>query len=78
METVFDHNPTDEELEWFGGFFESCKVLGIDYTDEKYADSNYYQIGILYSMRGDKQKAQEYFDKLKNQAFLRILWQDCP
>lgn len=78
METVFDHNPTDKELTRFGNYFESCKLLGIDYTDKKYADANYYQIGILYSLRGDKQKANEYFAKLKNQAFLRTFWQDCP
>lgn len=78
METIFDHNPTDEELEWYGDFFESSKRLGIDYTEKKYADQNYYQIGMLYLMRRNKEKANEYFAKMKNQSFLRILWQDCP
>ena len=78
METVFDHNPTDKELTRFGNFFEASKRLGIDYTDEKYADQNYYQIGILYLMRKDKEKANEYFARMKNQEYVRTFWKDCP
>ena len=77
METIFDHDVTDEELIRFGGkeYFEKAKMYGID--PYKYEDDANYAIGLLYSMRGNKQKAKEYLDKVKSIDLLRTLVQDC-
>ena len=45
------------------------------YTSED--DAN-YALGILFSMRGDKEKAKHYFEKITNKELLEILWQDFP
>jgi hypothetical protein len=29
-------------------------------------------------MRGDKEKAKQYFEKITNKELLQILWQDFP
>ena len=77
METIFDYNPTEEELQRFGGMrqFEFCKkLLGAYYI---YEDDANYHLGLLFSMRGDNEKSNEYFRKVKNKERLKILWQDC-
>ena len=77
METIFDYNPTEEELQRFGGMrqFEHCKeLLGAYYI---YEDDANYHLGLLFSMRGDTKKSNEYFRKIKNKERLKILWQDC-
>ena len=77
METIFDYNPTKKELQRFGGMrqFEHCKeLLGAYYI---YEDDANYHLGLLFSMRGDKAKAELYFAKIKDKERLKILWQDC-
>ncbi|MBR4266053.1 MAG: hypothetical protein IKQ46_08380 [Bacteroidales bacterium] len=80
MKTIFDFNPTDEELARFGGrkTYEEGKKNGLDITNPIWSDANYYQIGVLLSMRGDKAMADMYFSKIKDKRILRSLWQDCP
>ena len=76
METIFDFNPTDKELKRFGGReqFEKAKKYGIDpFGDE---DTNNYQLGLLFSMRGNKEKAEHYWNQLKNKNILKTLIQD--
>ena len=77
METIFDHNVTDVELQRFGGkeYFEKAKRYGIE--PYKNADDANYAIGILYSMRGNKTKSREYFDKVKSVELLKTIVQDC-
>ena len=78
METIFDHNVSKEEMVRFVGPFnvEDAFVEGPSmYTSED--DAN-YALGILFSMRGDKEKAKQYFEKITNKEFLQILWQDFP
>ena len=74
LETVFDHNPTDLELKRFGGreWFEQAKEYGVE-LDE---DENYYQIGLLYSGRGDYNTAKKYFEKIKDKSMLKTLIED--
>ena len=62
METIFDHNVTEEEVNALTGF---------DLTKEKYLEHNdsqidcYVDIYYLYKIiREDEEKAQEYFDKI--------------
>ena len=54
METIFDHNPTDEELKRFGGrdLIAWCEAQGLDFNRDE--DTNYYRLGLLFSMRGKK------------------------
>ena len=80
METIFDFKPTDEELKRFGGreCYEEGKKKGLDITNPIWSDANYYQIGVLLSMRGDNTTADFYFSKIKDKGILRSLWQDTP
>ncbi len=77
METIFDHNVTEKELARFGGkeFFEKAEKYGIDVFKNE-DDANYY-IGLLYSIRGNRKKAQEYLDKVKSTELLKTIVQDC-
>ncbi len=76
METIFDYNPTREEL---ARFFHKELVDRIwEFKDKVYVDEDdaNYALGILFSMRNDKQRADEYFRKIKNIDLLRAFVQD--
>jgi len=73
METIFDHNVTPEELVRFVGPYsveEAFSKGPAMYTNEN--DAN-YALGILFSMRGDKEKAQIYFDRIKNKRITNTI-----
>lgn len=76
METIFDYNPTDLELKRFGGkeSFEFLKENGLQRIITE--DDNLYQLGILFAMRGEIKKANEYWSKIKNKDMLDTLIQD--
>lgn len=77
METIFDHNPTDEELIRFGGrklLNESVKEFGEKFLSN--SDDSYYMIGLLYCMRKDYEKAKTYFNRIENRSMLSTLAQD--
>ena len=76
METIFDHNVTKEELRRFGGeeYFEKAKKYGVD--PYKTADSANYAIALLYSMRGDKEKANQYLKKIKDYSLIQATWKE--
>lgn len=77
METIFDHNPTDEELMRFGGrkiLEESIKKYGIEFLSN--SDDSCYMIGLLYCIRKDYKKAKTYFDRIKKRSMLNTLVQD--
>lgn len=76
METIFDHNVTDEELKRFGGraAYDYFASKGIDLFAD--SDTNFYQIGILYAGRGDMKKANEYWSRIKDKSMLSTLVQD--
>ena len=58
METIFDHNPTDSELDKLIGNTSKDSYL----SELKYAPEgeNYLFITFLYEMRKDENKASEY------------------
>ena len=60
METIFEHNVTDEELRLLLGSVPQKE----EYIKGKNQESHYRTLYRLYLMRGDKPKAKEYFDKL--------------
>ena len=76
METIFDHNVTEEELKRFGGreAYDYFASKGIDLFSD--SDTNYYQIGILYASRGNMKKASEYWSKIEDERILTTLVQD--
>ena len=76
METIFDYNPTDEELKRFGGRknLEYLKQHGIDPFDN--ADDANFSLGLLFSMRGEKKRANEYWAKIVDRTLLATLIED--
>ena len=74
MKTIFDYNPTEEELKRFGGIdsLQWAIERGL-YENE---DNINYHLGLLFAGRGDKVKANAYFSKVKNKDMLRTLMQD--
>ena len=77
METIFDYNPTDGELGRFNlrtqKQIDEMKCFYEEYPD---ADSINYQLGLLFSMRGDKRKANKYWSCIKDKRMLSTLIQD--
>lgn len=80
METVFDHNPTEQELSRFGIKKEFGNIdKQIEFMRElnkKSNDDNLYQLGLLFSIRGNIERANQYFSKIKNKKMLDTLIQD--
>lgn len=76
IETIFDHNPTDLELKRFGGkgCFEYWLNKGINIYDDP--DNCNFHLGLLFSMRGDDKKANEYWSKIEHKEMLDVLVQD--
>jgi hypothetical protein len=77
METIFDHNVTEQELRRFGGrdYFEKAKQYGISPFPSE--DDANYAIGLLYAIRGNQAKSKEYFNKVKSVELLKTMVQDC-
>ena len=75
IETILDYNPTDEEWKRFG-FRGESHFMKYYHIYIKSNDNINYQLGVLFSMRGDTSKAQSYWAKMQEQDFLKILWQD--
>ncbi len=72
METVFDHNITDDEWKWVNGSSKD-KYLLLAKLDPITA---FRDIAYLYWLRGDKELAKKYAKKLpplKENDFWRIL-----
>jgi hypothetical protein len=76
METIFDYNPTQGELNHFGLTSQSY----IDFFKKEFLpkspDSRYYQLGMLFAMRGDNKKADVYWSKVKDVGLLSTLVED--
>jgi tetratricopeptide (TPR) repeat protein len=67
VESIFDYNPTEQELRRFGikkeyGRYEE-QVKEYKEILERLNHPEYYVLGLLFSMRGDKKRAIEYFAK---------------
>jgi len=77
METIFDYNPTEEELGRFNlrtqKQIDEIKRLYEEYPD---VDSINYQLGLLFAIRGDKRKANKYWSYIKDKSMLSTLIQD--
>jgi len=65
METVYDHNPTTEEIH-FVGLDLPAKKRTYSLTSQ---EGHYADIATLYRFRKNKQKMDEYIDKIKDGDF---------
>lgn len=71
METIFDHNVTDEELKNLFGMTMTKKEY-VNGLDQRKA---YDHIFFLYQNRGDKKMAKKYLNKTPNdkRKFFEVL-----
>ena len=76
-ETIFDYNPTDAELGRWGGriTFDKCFEYKI-YVTFTSRDNRLYMLGLLFSMRGDYEKGNEYFSQIEDRDMLHTLVED--
>jgi hypothetical protein len=82
VESIFDYDPTPEELTmvglhtWFDDYEERVQLIKKIF--EESGEPDYFQIGLLFDRRGDTKRAEEYFAKsLPWQLQGLISWQDC-
>ena len=76
-ETIFDYNPTDAELGRWGGreSFDFSIEHGV-FVLFTSRNNRLYMLGLLFSMRGDNEKGNEYFSKITNKSMLSTLVED--
>lgn len=76
-ETIFDYNPTDAELGRWGGriTFDKCFEYEV-YVTFTSRNNRLYMLGLLFSMRGDNKKGNEYFSQITNKSMLSTLVED--
>ena len=74
METIFDYNPTIAELGRFNVNRRTIKMFKTSII--KCNDDRLYTLGLLFSMRGDNKKANEYWNQIEEKSILRTLIQD--
>lgn len=63
METIFDHNPTPEELRYLFLPGQDAESYKASHTDQ---ETEYGNIYALYMIRGDRQKALDYLERIRN------------
>lgn len=75
METIFDYNPTEAELERFGGkAIEYLRNKGIDIYRNN--DNRYYHLFLLFNGRGDKEKTKYYLSLIQDRDILKVFMED--
>ncbi|MES2238873.1 MAG: hypothetical protein V4497_01310 [Bacteroidota bacterium] len=87
METIFDHNPTPQELiDIRFDAFSLCLKFGIETTEtltpELYQklitqENAWYDLAVLYEFRENQTKANEFWNKLPKEAYQNGLGFDC-
>ncbi|MDN3672629.1 hypothetical protein QWY99_22085 [Flavobacterium branchiarum] len=87
MITIFNYNPTDQELSDIRfDAFSLCQKFGIDtdkeLTPELYLnlvsqENAYYDLAVLFEFRKDQKKADEFWAKLPKELQSGGLGYDC-
>lgn len=67
METIFDHDPTAEELRYFVGVYGKDRYLSGLSQDEALED-----LAGLFAMRGDAERATGYAQRIADQDYVRL------
>ena len=75
IETILDYNPTEQEWKRFG-FKGESHFMKYYHDYIKSNDNINYQLGLLFAMRGEKDKANKYWQKVENDEMLKTLWED--
>ncbi len=75
LETVFDHNLTEDEFRYFfkkkvknGKRMILTKNEAMKWIQQRSKDENYAYIAELYSLRMDKEKMKYYIDRIKDSS----------
>lgn len=76
METIFDHNVTKDEIRELLGNPKITKEMFLSFGFSQ--NRHYVAIYKLYSLRKDKIKAKEYFDKIPNTRTKLFTICHCP
>ena len=63
METVFDHDPSSEELRYLFMSGMSREEYLATHSDQ---ETEYGNIYALYMIRGNREKALEYLDRIRD------------
>lgn len=69
METIFDHNPTPEELAIVFGIRSQDDLGRYKRTMALGADTQLGEIARLYLHRGMKDRAAQYLDSIRDQGY---------
>lgn len=75
METIFDYNPSDKEISRFGGLKSKNLLINFYKLSD---DDRLYHLGLLFSSRGDKERAKKYWEQMKDKTPLKALVTDFP
>ena len=67
METIFDQEVTEKELEFVTGFPNTTEESYLNYRNPR---GIYEDLYLLYLFRKDKKKANEYYDKAQEIEFV--------
>lgn len=67
METIFDHQPTAEELRYFAGPFSQADYLNGLSEDEAAKD-----LCRLFGMRGEAVRARAYAEQIADHDYVRF------
>lgn len=70
METVFDHNMTEDEKKLFSSFQFSKEL----YTSIFCQDTAYQDIAFLYYHRNDAKKTKKYANKITDATLRSQFW----
>ncbi len=74
METIFDHNVTGVEIDLLNSFIVSKGIRDKEnYENNLDRDRSYSDLFHLYSIRGEMDKAEVYFNKIKNPEYKSTL-----
>ncbi|WP_200243424.1 hypothetical protein [Lamprobacter modestohalophilus] len=71
METIFDHDPTAEELRYFSGPAGKDRYLEGITNDQALID-----LASLFAMRGDQERSMSFIGQVSDQDFVatQLLW----
>ena len=63
METIFDHNVTEQEMMLICGYVRPRDKFPVKPRDQRWHNQKLYR---LYCIRGDKQMQQKFLDMIPN------------
>lgn len=67
METIFDYNPTKDELRFFTGPYGQERYLPGLTQDQALED-----LAGLFALRGDSERSEAYARRIADQAYARL------